>query len=409
MKNPFVLSVTVSACLVSLIFMDAVQGASGPERLQLSVALRAEYTDNRDSVDDDDPDVSKESTWDYVVAPSIDLVHNIRLTFFRFRYDPTFRHRSNPREDQNDNTLHHNLLARIDHESGRRLSMRLENRFSYSDDPEVSVGEEILRTDRSFYYNRLTAGANYALTRRTGVDIEGGLDTKRYDEQEAADTSDEDRFRGQVRVQRQHTANFAYSALVRGYRIERVDALDLNRDLDVYFAGAGIRNVFAKRWVLDADAGYQWIEYDDPEINGESSPFLEGRLTYRASSLTQFYIGGSYTMTEAYNYPFVAQDKRSMYSGIVRDLPGGFRIGGEGEYRVETYEAQRDDPDTPEGAFIKDEREGDTIRVLLSGWLDYQLQDGVNLKVRHYHENVDSDVSTTFTRNLTRAELRFQF
>lgn len=384
-----------------------VTATSWREVADFSLTLSAEHTDNRDSVADD-ADVSKESTWDMMLSPRLNLNHGSGPLLLSLRYEPTFRHRTNPRQDQNENQWLHLLTARFDHGTGRRLSSRLENWFTYTDDPEVSEGEQILRSNRSFFRNRVTLGANYDLTGRMDLDLEGGYELKRYEDGETADLSDENRYRAQVRLQRLHSSRFGYSALFRVLRVERQDMLDLDRGLDSYWAGAGLRHFFARRLLAEMDAGMQWVEYEDSQLTGESSPFVRGQLVYHAAANTKLRAGGSYTIAEAYNFPYISQDLLSLYGGIELELLPRITVGARSEYRLEQYESRKADPDTPEPAFLGD-RDGDTRRILLSGWVDVELRDGLNLRLGHSHEDVDSDVSPSFSRGSTRVHARVSF
>lgn len=389
-------------CVPVLFIGFGPAGAEGllDEHLRVSLDTSAEYTDNRDSSDD----AEKESTWDYRVSPKLETVFTRERMFLELMYRPTFRYLSNAAENQNDEEWLHAMGLNLHYDSGRRLSFRLRDFFDYTDDPEIDFGEDLVRPNESFYRNRLSLIGDYLLASRFSLNAEGGYEIKRYDESEVADYADEDRFDLTVRLQRQQLPDLSLSTLVRYSLMDRDNREDLDRDFESFFFGGGLNYVFSRYFIGNLDLGYQMVQYSAEGVDDNTSPFVDGSLHYAYSELTDFYFGASYSISDAYSYPFISQDRTYFYGGMNWEPHQRIKFGIQGEYRIEEYDGEDVDPDTPEGAYI-DERDGDTTTVLGAAWIDFRLKNRLTLRLYHSIEDADSDVETSFTRNRTRITL----
>ena len=106
-------------------------------------------------------------------------------------------------------------------------------------------------------------------------------------------------------------------------------------------------------------------------------------------------------------YPFASQNQTLFYATLDWDATEHVRLGAKGSYHMGDYEAEK--LLLPEGKTTEYDSEGQEDRIRLVGEITYKFDDWTSLKLAQSYEDVDSDVSVSFTRNETSLALSRQF
>jgi len=383
--------------------------SKGPVRM--SVRTYGEYTDNRDSTADGD------STFDFYIQPRLDLESSWadkdgRMVFY---YMPSYRWRSDPNSLQNENEWFHDVGVDVNHKAGG-VSLRLNELFNYTDDPAVQDGGRTLRSDASFIYNRVAAGAMMDFGRVALADIYGQHRIKRYDKKEVADESDEDSLLGGVYLMgklggKNSTIGIGAEAGAQDYS----SAKGVERGFTSAKFVAGMDNVHANLRTR-LRAGIQTVEYDDEALGSDELPSASASIEYiqtpeREMPGNRFALSASYGLRESDVYPFAAQ-KTTALSALwdMEVVPGSVMLTLSASCRLGEYEREAlpaggvTDPDTGAPRAV-----GDETTVVGSLEVVYKVNDNTSVRAAQVYEDVDSDVRPSFTKNTTRLALWYEF
>lgn len=385
------------------------------ENLQFRLSAYWDYTDNRDSADKyDDAETEedlKQSTSDFGITPDIGWIQRWSRDILELSYAPTWRYRENPAENQNEEEWQHRAYVGWEHASARRLSLRADNTLYYGDDPAIyEPGGEILRNDKSYYWNRTALGFNYELSRNATADFQTDYMFKRYDEEEEATASDEDRFTGLLRLERLQNRGLYLSGFGRYILSSRDDLarqtpageIMLERGLSAVAAGVGGRKVFSKYVQAQLDLGYEFVSYDSADVDNNSAPLIDFRLINTPNEKHTLTFDVLYAILDAYRFPYSSQDHFHVFVGWDWEILDDLSYGLSCEYRIENYEADRLGTDVPMGALEEIVEDGNVYSLFVRTYLKYDLPYDVDLMLSYSYEDVDSDVSSTYTRNNVR-------
>jgi len=402
--------VIVSAISARLLAQDSGDKESkGPVRM--SVRTYGEYTDNRDSTADGD------STFDFYIQPRLDVESSWagkdgRMVFY---YMPSYRWRSDPSSLQNENEWFHDVGVDVNHNAGG-VGLRLNELFNYTDDPAVQEGGRTLRSDASFIYNRVAAGALMDFGRVALADLYGQHSIKRYDKKEVADESDEDSLMGGVYLRAKLGGK--NSAMGIGGEVGEQNyssAKGLERGFTTAKFVAGLENAHANLRT-SVRAGIQTVEYDDAALGSDELPSASASIEYiqtpeREMPGNRFALSASYGLRESDVYPFAAQkttavsalwDMEVVPSSVMLTLSASYRLG---EYERDALPAGGSvDPNTGSLRAV-----GDETTVVGSLEVVYKVNSNTSLRGAQVYEDVDSDVRPSFTKNTTRLALWYEF
>jgi len=391
--------ILVSAlCGVILVSSGFAQEEPDSTPFEFAVTVKGMTTDNRDSA----PDGVEDSNTDLFVTPRLDFVMESERTVLDLYYAPSYRYRSDPSDIQNEDEFFHELALSVKHQADTRLALRAKETYNYTDDPEVDRGGVTLRRDSSYSLNRVEAGLNYAIDRRTSVDVSGRHMVKSYDEDVAQEESDEDMLGGLVGLRRQVARTVAVSAFAdyRTYDSESLENLD--RGLDTVVGGVGIEKQFSEDLKGDLLVGWQSTSYENSAIDDDDTPYLRVGAEVSPNPDTVFKVYGSYSLENAYSYPYVSQERTQFHARLEWDASPKVSLAFSGEYRLEDYEKDTA-PESPAAGG------GDETTLIAKAQLAYKLAHGTSLALVHLYEDVDSDVYVSFTRNATSLALTQRF
>ena len=270
--------------------------------VNFSVGVRVEGTDNRDS-----SELREEDNFDIFVYPQIALFFTSDRATLDVFYRPSFRYRSDPSPLQNEDEIFHAFTVQVDHDATPNTKLRLDNVFTYTDDPSISEGAAV-RRNASYIRNTIEAGVIHSFTPLTKADLSGLYEIKRYDENVIADESDEDEFGATLLLSCQMTPT-AEARLQGNYRhYEQDSASGLMRDFDVIRGAVGARKMFSPEFIALADVGVDSVEYDDPTLNSQTFPYVGINGRYAPQPDFRFLGSITHGVRDSDVFPFTSQE-----------------------------------------------------------------------------------------------------
>jgi hypothetical protein len=377
--------------------------AEGRAPVTLSVALRAEFTDNRDATE-----TAKESNTDYYISPRIDAYMQGDRTQFDFFYAPSLRYRSDPSPVQDDSEVLHDVGLNVDHRASDQTALRLREKFSYRDDPAIEDLGASVRDDRTYSLNQAEVGLRQSLNRETFVDIAARHMMKAYEDSAVAKESDEDRVDGDVTFWRSISPTLGVRA-VGGYSSYGFESKvqGIERDFDMLLGSLGIEKVFGPELRVGIDGGVQSADYADPGLDTETFPYAKLDATLSPTEELRAHAIVSVGARDSDVYPFASQEYTEFKGAVDFDPPTPVSIGASVTYRQSTYNPSSRPETAPLTAFRKD-TQGNEDTLVISGHASWTLNDRTSLTLRQRYEDVDSEVEETYKRNTSSVELRIE-
>ncbi len=368
----------------------------------LSVRVGAEYTDNRDSlpVEEDNLDIN--------VIPRIDaFLRGERLTL-NFFYEPTYRYRTDPSPIQNESELHHDVGLNADFEAAPRVSFFVRERFNVTDDPAIVEEGMTLRRDSSYTMNRAEAGSNLRVGRLGRLTASGRHRIKRYDESPVARESDEDQWGADVRFWQKLGPTLGMSLSGAYEETDYKSARGLQRGFSSLSFGASLEKAVGAALSAAVWGGFKELDYDDSELGKDSAPYVMAQLRVEAHPGLRMFLRGGYMLRDSDAYPYVSQTQTSYGLDAQWDISARWMIEAGGAWRVGEYDADVAPVTATDPSYVRPVG-GEEKRLSAWGSAAFRFNETTSLRLRHLYEDVDSDVSPTFTRNATRVELAKKF
>lgn len=389
----------------------------------LSLKLEAATTDNRDSLP------NEESNTDFLVSPRIAAIFEMDRSYLDFYYEPTLRYRTDPRENQNDEEFLHDLGIHLEHSVTPRLTLRVTEDYTYTDDPSVETAGGTLRRDSSFSLNRVEGLLAYDINRQSRVEVDARHRLKTYDESELS-FLDEESVSAGARAARQvsRTVSLSLEARAEEFSYEYDDlsvgarpGTTLDRGFTAMSAGVGIENEFQANCRASLRVGVKSLDYEDEDIDSESAPYAVAILQLSAVPSTRFTASARHELRDSDVALFSSQEYTSVYAGLEVDASERVTFDVSGTYRMGDYDADKlpsglrttglpagTGTATPGGVAVR-ALEGDETAVILKAGVGWEVSDKTRVKLAHMFEDEDSDVSVSFTRNETTLSLVRQF
>lgn len=367
----------------------------GADLVRLSVTLRADYTDNRDSQADE----NAEETWDFYVKPRMDLFLDGERGYLDFMYAPAVRHRTDPSISQNDEQVFHDLELATEYDVNPSVSVRAIEELDFTDDPEVEEQGVTVRDDRSYLLNRTTVGVNYQATKKTDVDVSGHYMDKAYDEDDVALKSDENRSDAKLTVSRILNPSLSVFGLARYSDFGFESSVGLQRDFESVLLGVGCEKTFTPGLLGGATAGWQTQSFEDDGIEAEDVPYV--KLWMRGSTVPTTHLTGEIThgLRDADVYPYAAQEFTDVRGILGIELAPRVDLELLGVYRRSDYEESR--PSSLPVDYENAEA-GVEDRYIAQATVGYEFDAATTLSLTQRYEDLESEVDEDFTKNTTQ-------
>ncbi|OVE75823.1 hypothetical protein BVX97_03145 [bacterium E08(2017)] len=405
----------VSILFVTVAVTAFAQSADRGDPVRFSIAAEVEGTDNRDSA----PKGFEESNFDVYIKPKIDIVSDTERTIFDFYYVPTYRYRTDPSAIQNEDEFQHQLGLQVKHQLGAATIFRLDEWYVYTDDPGVEVGGTTTRRDSSFAMNDFEVGMGFDLSEKVMFDISGDYMFKTYDDELVARESDEDSSTLNAKLTRmlQPTLHIYASAVYAQYGYDT--AGNSERGFEAMGVGFGMDRILSDTVRAGIHVGAKTISYEDATVEDTDSPNITAKIQIEPSAQTRLLISLMYGLLNSDVYPYSSQDTTSIYTkldynGIERitlSIWGQYRdnkydradvaasvLAAEGFGSIESYMAS-----------LGFASEGNETTMSVGAELKYSIAERTSMRLVQSFEDVDSDVSTVFSRSATRVGLSRSF
>lgn len=361
----------------------------------LSGRLGAEFSDNRDGVKD-----NKENNTDVFVEPRADFrFRDGDRTVLNLAVLPMVKWHSNPRgksdpAPQNDTELFGTAAVELMHQLSPRVTLNLADAATYNDDPEITNGANVRRSDNHIL-NTAHAAVDVAVTEKVVSGVEGNYTLKRYTDSIVANDEDEDIVNSQVYTKYMMGSETAVKGFL-SYSDFKNNSTTRSRGSQVFGGGAGLEKTFNPDVIGKVMAGYQHGEYEDNSLDAIDTPNGSAELTMRAASDTRFRIGASYGLYAPYVRPYSIQKLMAVTGGIDHDvLPGRLTVSLNGQYGQGKYDS--------EGEALPGGND-DMFMVGLSA--QYRINRTFSVQGGYTYENWDSDVRESFDRNMVNVAVK---
>lgn len=381
-------SLAVVLCCVVVANIVLAQAQEEKKPIGISLQVGAQATDNRDSA----PDGQEEDNVDIFARPRVDLMYSSESAVLDLYYAPSYRWRSDPSAIQNEDEWHHDLNVDGRLRVAERTTLRARERFNYTDDPEITEGDVNLRRDSSYLMNRAEVGISHDLTDRLNMDLLGKHMVKRYDDDQIADNYDEQLASAELAARQKLSQTLVGMGIVGAEMVDYEEINGVKRGYDSVLAGVGVEKMLSEMVSVHALGGVQYAEYDDPTISSETAPLVRLGAMAKVSDTVRFTARATHKLDNAYSYPYTSQRHTSVYGTVLWNATARLDLSAFAEYRYEKYEA-----DTVNPALAVNS--GDETTVLGVASATYKLLSKTKVSLSYVIEDVDSDVSTTFTRN----------
>jgi len=380
--------------VANVVFAQAAE--EDKKAIGASVEVWATATDNRDSTPDEDSNI------DIGIRPRVDLMLETEAALLDLYYAPSYRWRSDPSDIQNEHEWHHDvsLMGRIDITDTTELRAR--ERFNFTDDPDITEGGVNLRRDASYIMNRANVGINSFLTPTFNVDLVAQHMIKRYDDDAIADAFDEEIGSAELSARKKMSESLVGVAMVGVEMVSYEEFNNIERGYDSYFGGLGLEKTLTDRVTINGLGGVQAAEYDDGSIDSEVSPLVRLGLNAKLADTVNLIARGTYKLDNAYSYPYTSQRHTSVFANLMWSATQELGISAFAEYRHEDYDADTVNPGLNAAS-------GDETTVLAVLRASYKILSKTTVSISYLFEDVDSDVSPTFTRNAGTLALKQDF
>jgi len=398
-----ILALLVASITGTIVHAQSRQG----DPIRFSLKVGAEYTDNRDSLADG------EDNTDIWTRPRLDAIVDWDRGALNFYYEPAFRYRTDPNDVQNYTELYHDIAAVVNHDINPKLSLNVNERFAYTDDPAVQRGGTTLRRDSSYLMNWAGLGAKWKVRPRTVLGVNGTHNLKRYDESEVAIESDEDRSSADLSLSHYVAPTLAFSIVAKADDVDYEHSDGIDRDYVSSSAGLGVDKILGKTVRGSARAGYMSLDYDSDDVPSDDSPYFGIDVRVEPMPTRRFIAGVTYELRESYAYPHASQEYSGIHGAAEFDLGPHFTLKIGAKYRVGDYDLETVPADALARVnssldayqqwiqhFVVDGKtSGEEKAIVTTLEAAYKIDKNTSLALTHRYEDVDSDVRVTFDRN----------
>ncbi len=418
---------TASFLTVSMLLSGAAFAFPADRLFGLSVTAGARHTDNRDQIDDgyvvNGVPEKKVEQWKYYIGPTLSLHREIvdRL-LLDVSYAPVYNEMDEVRKGSEKSQWTHTVKAALTYQFNPRTKVQFSDNYFWNDQKTYYWGDDYdydpnrsSRVSDSYSQNSARLGVTRFLSAKTWAKVSGRVRTKRYDEQELADYSDEDEFGLRLDVMCNSSRFFSWGAFA--------DYTDWDREnrgtryagesmkVGVSYAVIGLQASFDlggdNNNIVYASTGYNKVWYDDCDLDDQDL-LGDSRVELRLFQLheTQLLAGLRYGIDYSDTYPFSSQEDLATYVSLIRYFGEDrrYRLNGAVEWRVRTYNLYDDmDPASERYGYwaaLKERNEGrtsyDRDSLYLRGAFFWRVNDYLSLNAFCSFEKIDTDIGTDF-------------
>lgn len=420
-------------------FMSVFERAQQKDAWDLRLSVFAEIGDNRDHVPDGyDPyynaekyGTKKEKDPIFGIQPTIAFNGSFANTqYYKLGYSPIYQYWSNPRIGSLRSEFSHVAVAeyRVLLDRRNELSFRddfkyIENDYWYLDSEDLDrhtyLSDRRTEHEQKHLDNTLTGTWLTQLTRQMSLRLSAYWLTIRYDDEMLALTNDEDKYVANANLLHNHNSELSYGIFGK-YELwddqgrswteshnGEPATYGLDRSIETYTLGLTATWRNSARFSIIARYGWEWIDYAADSIEDRDYPG-DGDISaiYTFNLRTRGTFGFRYGVTESWVYPYASQDLYSFYAGLKtmhsKTLSSAIRL----EYKISEYDTKYipttyfDQYNRPGQAQKVDRKyTGQKNDIYAEFRLIYRWNQNLDITAYYSYENVDSDISVSYTEN----------
>jgi hypothetical protein len=224
---------------------------------------------------------------------------------------------------------------------------------------------------------------------------------KRYQDDIVANESDEDSVGGELSLWRQMAPTLGAHVDARYYTYGYDSAIGMQRDFDTILLALGLDKVFNPKLRVGALVGWQNVAYDDPNLDTQNDPYVQLNIRGQTVPSVRLMATATYGIRDADVYPFASQQYTDFHGRMEWDTTAKVTLAAYGTWRLSSYDADMT-PTIPGGIdpFPK-ASDGDETTIVAAGEISYKINDRNSIKFVQRIEDVDSDVATSYTKNIS--------
>lgn len=318
-----------------------VMAASEESPIHVNNRLRLGYDDNIYQVDDPSTTgLSKKSSMRIVEELEVLFKLNMEQTYLGLRYRPTLIWYEDREPD--DTEFLHDLDFNFTHNFTPVLSLSLNDTLRASQLPELQDANYVVRENDDNYYNSAIATLSYNIRPETRLDASARYITLTYNSDSPA-KKDNDYYSivGGLTLRQQLASR---STVMGDFRYQTVTyneaAVDNNRDADTIFFGLGVEQTFNPKWLGTLRAGGQSRQYDNPDYDDNTKPYVELSTTLLPTPATRITGSASYSIYEADVARYLSQDRTYLSLSLAHDFTTKLSFYISGAYSLSAYDAE---------------------------------------------------------------------
>jgi hypothetical protein len=370
--------------------------------LRVSVDVRAEYTDNRDS------SAVAEDNVDLWVGPRVELKQRGERADLDFRYAPSYRYRMDPADSQNEGELQQEAALNLKYRPTPRIALGLADTFHQTDDPAVVEDGGTLRRDSSFILNRTEAEATYECSRRTDAAIRGIYSVKRYEDDQVRLESDEESGTAELTLRHQVVRNVSALAFGSGSLYDYESDRGIERGCVAVSGGFGLVRMLARGLKGSVRGGWTSVSYQDASLGDTEAPYVSAVLQGEPDDQVTLSVEAAYRARGSDVFPFTSQKELKCLAKAEWEMSPRIALALSGTYRLGEYDSESAASAATDADYVA-AREGDITTVTAVAQAVYKITDRTSVKLVQTFEDVDSDVSVSYRRNASSLTLSQQF
>ena len=378
----------------------------------ISASVRGFYDDNYNT----QPSDRKEDSFGLEITPLIAVNFPKDQTYLgaSYRYSMKwYEARDNNSVDQS-----HIATLKADHRFSEKYDIWLDDRFIYSQEPDLVEGGTPIRTDADGFRNSVKLGFNAGINERVGVGAGYANNWIDFDDEGAGSRSAQlDRLEhlfnidGRYNVREDLTALLGYQFGLLEYTADELlysafGATEMSdiRDNYSHYVYAGAEGQLNPNLTVSGRAGIQYTDFDNL---GEDAvnPYLNGAVTY--SYAPGSYVQAGVTWRRQATDVTGATDPTGQGRNTVTDQ-NAVTLYGEVNHRMTAKLTGNGIVQGQVAEFNGGVADGEQDRFLVAGaYLDYEINKFLNAELGYNYDRLDSDLSNrSFTRNRVYLGLR---
>ncbi len=391
----------IGLVVAGFVFQSVSYAEEVGQPFRFSIGVSAEFTDNRDAVE-----LNEQDNVDFRISPRLDYIYSGEAGSLNLFYLPSYRYRTEAGDTGDDTLWEHDFGLKIKRSISERTRLSLNEKFDYTDYPQIENGGIAVRGDHTYIANTIKASLNTDLLRHSNLDLAIENHLKSFDDDAIAKTSDEGSTTLNA-VHRYQINQTLRSVLGASYIMYTYDN-SLNRDFDSIIAKVGLENSFTPTTLGVLTVGLQTRDFDDSDMDVDDEPYLLASLENKTGSDLTLGASVGHGVRDTDSFPFSSQ--------IYTELRGFGHLYLAPEIvlsAVFTYRMSEYDEDTiPANVVAEDflfDTNGDETTIVGDLNLAFNMIHNVSMFVGYRYEDIDSDVAQSYSKNTGRIGASLNF